>query len=189
MEIKKSEQRRIFTISAPSGTGKNTVIKAITEKRKNIIHAISSTTRSPREGETHGKEYYFLSESQFIQMINDNHFLEWAKVLENYYGTSTKEIQRILNSGNIAILDIDIQGAFQMKEKFPMINDIFLIPPSLEILEKRLRARKTETEEQIKDRLFLAQKELSYKNRFTTVFVNDELEATIQQIENFIINS
>lgn len=188
MLLTEKEQKRIFTISAPSGTGKNTVIDKIIQKNNHIEHAISTTTRKPRGNERNGVEYYFINKNEFESMIEQKEFLEWAKVLDHCYGTSIKEIHRILNQNKKAVLDIDIQGAFQLKRTYPYIRDIFLIPPSLEVLRERLEKRNTEKKEQIDKRLQLAEKELKEKEKFTVTIVNDKLDETISSVEEAILS-
>ena len=170
---------KIVIISAPSGTGKNTILDALTQRRPNIRHSISTTTRCPRPHEVHGKHYYFLSKEEFQAKIKKRHFWEYAKVFDNYYGTTFKEISRIQKQGNIPILDIDVQGFQQIRKKKPDVVSIFIAPPSLEELEKRLIRRGTETKEQIQHRLKLAEDEMRYKDHYQYVIVNDDLDRAV----------
>ena len=180
------QNKTIFVISSPSGGGKNTLIDELLKRRSDIIHCISSTTRNPRKGEKEGVNYYFISREEFEEQIEKKAFLEWAPVLDNYYGTSNKEIERIRKAGKVPILDIDIQGAFQLKEKNPYVCLIFIVPPSLEELERRLRLRGTETEEEIVKRMKLARKEINYAKRFDHLVVNDTVNEACNRLEKII---
>ena len=173
-------------LSAPSGTGKNTIIKMLLKKDLPLEYSISTTTRKPRKGERHAKHYYFLTHEQFIEKIKKNEFLEHARVFDNYYGTSIQEIERIQKKEKIPILDIDVQGALQMKSKAKNLRMFFIIPPSIEVLAKRLLMRNTETPQEVKKRLKLAEKELACKNSFDHVIVNDQLGRAVQEICSLI---
>ena len=177
---------QIIIISGPSGTGKNTIISALIDKGFPLEHSVSTTTRTPRSNEIHGKNYYFCDKNEFEEQINKNKFLEYALVLDTYYGTTKDEIHRIQSKGNIPILDIDIQGHKQIKEKYPEVLSIFVMPPSLRELQKRLINRKSESSEQIEKRLKLAEKEMQRKQDYDHIVVNKELEQAIKEVGDTI---
>lgn len=179
----------LLVISAPSGAGKNTVIDALMQKRNDLQYSISSTTRAARGKEQNGIHYYFLSKQEFERRIENNLFLEWAKVLENYYGTEKSEIARIHKEQNIPILDIDVQGALQLKEKYQeKIISVFILPPSVEELRRRLLLRGTDSIESIEKRLLLAKQELEQKHKYDFQIINDELPNAVAEL-NAIVNS
>lgn len=179
----------LLVISAPSGAGKNTVIDALMQKRNDLQYSISSTTRAARGKEQNGIHYYFLSKQEFERRIENNLFLEWAKVLENYYGTEKSEIARIHKEQNIPILDIDVQGALQLKEKYQeKIISVFILPPSVEELRRRLLSRGTDSIESIEKRLLLAKQELEQKHKYDFQIINDELPNAVAEL-NAIVNS
>ncbi|MDH5717169.1 MAG: guanylate kinase [Spirochaetia bacterium] len=177
---------KIFVISAPSGTGKNTIINRLLERRNDLIHSISTTTRAIRKGEKEAVNYYYLSKDKFNNMISKNEFLEWAKVLDNYYGTSKKEIERIFSKNKNAILDLDVQGAFQVKKTNPESVIIFIKPPSLKELERRLKERGSESEDEIKKRLILAEVEIKTAKKFDHILINDKLKETTEELDGII---
>lgn len=177
---------QLFILSAPSGTGKTTVYKKALEKLPNLVLSISHTTRTPREsmGEKNGVDYFFIEKEEFKSMIKKDQFLEWAEVHGNYYGTSKKFIEDTLKSGKNILLDIDIQGAMNIKKlNLPNARYIFLVPPSLDELERRLTSRGTETEESLTRRLGKAKHEISFKDQYDEILVNDNLGNCI---DNFI---
>jgi len=177
---------KIVVLSAPSGTGKNTIIEKLVKQASYLQHSISSTTRDPRGKEKNGEHYFFLRKREFEDKIKKDAFLEWAKVLENYYGTSKEFIEKINQNNQIAILDIDIQGGLQLKKKYPETLAIFVRPPSLEELKKRLISRNTETLQQVEKRLKLAKVELGYQNHYDFVVTNDKLDDAILKIRKII---
>jgi len=149
-----------------------------------LERVITATTRAPREGETHGVDYYFLKEEDFRRKIEEGFFLEWAKVYKYYYGTPREEVERIISSGKDALLIIDVQGAFQVKRLFPEAITIFLLPPSLKELENRLKLR---GEKELKLRLEWAKKELPCAKYFDYVVVNDILNRTVEEIKSIMV--
>lgn len=177
----------MFVVSAPSGTGKTTIIKQSQEYLPDIVFSVSHTTRSPRPNEVNGKDYFFISESEFKSKISENDFLEWAEVHGNYYGTSKSQIQDQVKKGKIVILDIDVQGAMQVKDS-DELNPvyIFIEPPSVDELEKRLLNRATENEISLRKRISNARNELTFKNRYDYVIVNDDLDTAVQKFTNII---
>lgn len=172
----------IIVVSAPSGSGKNTIISAVQQKRNDLCYSVSSTTRLPRGKEQHGQNYYFLSEDEFIKRIEQNLFLEWAKVLKYYYGTEKSEITRIHKKEKIPILDLDVQGALQLKEKYPQaIISVFILPPSWAVLKERLLLRGTEPLADIEKRIDLGKQEIKQKDKYDFQIINDELSQTVEQ--------
>ncbi len=177
---------RLILFSAPSGTGKNTIIKEILARRKNLAYSVSTTTRKNRPGEENGVHYWFITMDQFRKEIQENAFWEYAEVLGNFYGTSRREIDRILAQGKTPVMDIDVQGArILIKKNIPMLT-IFLKPPSLEILRQRLTARGTESEEEIERRIVLAKKEIHAEPEFDYAVTNDVLENAIAEVLEII---
>ncbi len=173
----------LIIISAPSGTGKTTIVKrllAVDALRLRL--AVSATTRPKRDGEVDGTDYHFVTKEEFERRIAENGFLEWAQVHANLYGTPVDEVQKIRQDGDVPLLDIDVAGARQVREKCPEAKSIFLTTPSREELERRLRARKTESEEQIQIRLKNAQQEEQHAHEYTKQIVNDDLETTVAEM-------
>lgn len=179
-------QSPIFAITAPSGTGKNTIINALLQQRPYLAYSVSTTTRKPRKREENGINYWFISKKEFEEKIKKESFIEYAEVLDNYYGTSKKEIERILQNSQFPILDIDIQGAMKLQQSKYNLVCIFILPPSLGELERRLLNRGTESVEQINKRLALAQTELEYKKHFQYSVTNDHLDNAVKSIETII---
>ncbi len=173
---------RLIVISSPSGGGKSTICNMIIKRNPDIEYSVSTTTRPSRQGEEDGKEYFFVKKDEFEKMIKNNAFLEWAMVHGNYYGTSRKKIEDLLNQGKSCILDIDVQGGMQIKNKHPDAVSVFIMPPSFEELEKRLKERSTDNEESIKLRLDNAKEEMEYKKFYDYVVVNNKIEDTINKI-------
>ncbi len=177
---------RLILFSAPSGTGKNTIIKEILAQRKNLAYSVSTTTRKNRPGEKNGVHYWFISIEQFRKEIDGNAFLEYAEVLGNFYGTSRREIDRILSDGKTPVMDIDVQGArILLQKKIPMLT-IFLKPPSIEILRQRLTARGTESAKEIERRIQLAIEEIHAEPEFDYAVTNDLLEKAIAEVLSII---
>jgi len=177
-----SKQGRLFIISAPSGGGKTTLSKALLNRFNDILYSVSYTTRSPRNGEQDGVDYYFIQKKDFEKRIESGHWAEWAEVHGNYYGTSAEFLDRGLASGRDIFLDIDVQGTFQILENYPDSVTIFIMPPSLETLRKRLEMRRSESRSTIKRRLLTAEKEMAQKGFYRYVVVNDQLSASIDKL-------
>lgn len=178
--------KKLFVLSGSSGVGKGTVLKGFLQKNPNFMLSISCTTRKPREGEVDGVNYFFLTKEEFQKNINENKFLEWAQFAGNFYGTKKKYINQCLEDGRDIILEIDTQGALQVKKQMPEAVLIFICPPSLEALENRLRGRHTEDEETIQKRLNEVKIELERAEKFDYKIVNDELEKAIAELEKVI---
>ncbi len=178
--------KSLIIITGPSGVGKGTVVKDILEKDKDIWLSISATTRKPRIGEKYGENYYFMSNERFKDMIDKKEFLEWAQFAGNYYGTPLSTVNEKIEKGFIVLLEIEVEGAKQIKEKFPDALSIFLLPPSLEELEKRIRNRGTEKDEAIKIRLSRANYEIESSDEFDFVLTNHDVEDTVKRIFKLI---
>lgn len=180
------ERGILFVLSGPSGVGKGTVRKALFEKNINLQYSISVTTRQPREGERNGIDYFFKTKEEFEQMIEENKLLEWAQFVGNYYGTPVDYVRETLDSGKDVFLEIEVQGAMQVRHSFPEAVLIFLIPPSLEELKNRIIGRGTETEEIVKGRLDTAKVEIEMMNAYDYVVVNDQVEKACERIESIV---
>lgn len=180
-------QGKIIVIVAPSGTGKSTLIKLVKEDFPNLKESVSCTTRPPRSGELHGVHYFFLSEDEFLQKKVQGDFLEWAIVHGNYYGTSKSFVIQNLNQGHDLLFDIDVQGADSFKEHFQgQANIIFIEPPSIDELKKRLYARATDPEEVIKRRLKNAESELKKRYDYNYCVKNDDILRARQELQGII---
>ncbi len=169
-------------ISAPSGAGKTTLIEKLLVQNPVFEFAVSTTTRIKRAGESEGKNYYYVSYDEFMQMVDRGEFLEWAKVHDNYYGTTKKEVDRIKAFLKIPIFDVDVQGARSLRNKLQNVISIFIIPPSIHELEKRLRHRSTETEHQISVRLNNALVELKEYVNYDYIVINDDLQKALDDL-------
>tara|TARA_Y100000589_G_scaffold22251_1_gene18487 strand:- start:248 stop:799 length:552 start_codon:yes stop_codon:yes gene_type:complete len=178
--------KKLIIITGPSGVGKGTIVKDILKKDKNIWLSISATTRCPREGEEDGKDYYFFSKKTFQQMIDDEKFLEWAEFAGNFYGTPLDSIKEKIKDGLKVILEIEVDGACQVKKRFPNSVSIFLLPPNKKELENRIRKRGTDSEESIIKRLERANFEMSVSKDFDFVFKNYNVEKTVKEILEII---
>lgn len=184
---KNSCKKKLFVISGSSGVGKGTVLKGFLAKNPNFMLSISCTTRAPRKGEVDGINYFFLTKEEFQSCIDNNKFLEWAEFAGNRYGTKKKYINQCLDEGKDIILEIDTQGALQVKKQMPEAVLIFICPPSIEALENRLRGRHTEDESTIKRRLQEVKIELERAENFDYKVVNDDLDNAIAELENIIV--
>lgn len=173
-------------LSAPSGGGKTTIARELLKRRDDLGYSVSCTTRTPRNGEVHGTDYYFLSLSEFIAQREKQAFAEAAEVHGNLYGTLKAEVKRVLSAGRHVIMDIDVQGAKQFKRAFPDSVTIFVLPPSGEVLLERLRARQTEDRQQLIARLQSALLELQAIDDYEYVVVNDDLEQAIRTVSSIV---
>lgn len=178
---------QLIVISAPSGAGKTTLCQKLLKDFPELTLSISSTTRAPRGLEQNGVEYFFLTREEFENEVKQDRFAEWATVHGNYYGTSKKVIEDAFNAGKSVLLDIDFQGAEQLKKAFPkQCRRIFITPPSMEELEFRLRARRTDSEEVIQKRIINAHEEIAQAKKFDHVIVNDSLERSYGELKKII---
>ena len=171
----------LVVVSGPSGAGKGTICQALLEKTP-LAYSVSATTRKPRAGEVDGESYYFLSVEAFEEMIEKDELLEWAKVYDNYYGTPLKKVEEKLTAGEDILLEIDTQGAMKVREKFPEGVYIFILPPSLAELERRIRGRDTETEDVLQKRLAAAIDEIEAGKCYKYVVTNDEVDGAVDSV-------
>lgn len=174
-------------LSAPSGCGKDTVFREISKIRNDVCESISATTRQPRNGEKDGVNYFFISNAEFEEMIEKNEFLEYASYNSCYYGTPAKAAMAMVNSGKICFLIIERKGAQKVMKNCPDAVSIFLMPPDMETLEKRLKNRNTDSDEQIINRLRIAEDEIKSSSVFDYVVVNNELEKAVDEINHILI--
>ena len=180
-----AEKGVLTVISGFSGAGKGTVVKELVRKYQYGL-SISATTRSPREGEVDGREYFFKTREEFEQMIREDALIEYARYVDNYYGTPKDYVMQQLEQGKDVILEIEMQGALHVREVFDDVNLIFLTPPSAAVLEERLRGRGTETEEVICKRLNRAKEECDYMAQYDYIVVNDDLDRCVEQMHQLI---
>lgn len=173
----------LIIISGPSGTGKSTIVKKFINRNNDVDLSVSATTRKIRPGEQEGKNYFFLSEKDFIKKLKEDSFLEYAKVYGNYYGTPRNFVDEKLKAGKNVLLEIDTEGALQIKEKFPQGVFIFIVPPSINELQRRINSRGTETDEEVERRLNSSLKEIKELTHYNYVVMNDHILDAVQLIE------
>lgn len=173
-------------ISGPSGVGKGTLVAHVVERLGNVWVSVSATTRNPRSYEVDGINYHFISDDAFDELVEEDGFLEWADVHSGRYGTPREPVEEHLRSGDIVIVEIDVKGAFQLREKKPEAHLVFIDAPSIEIIEQRLRSRGTEDEDVIAARMETALMELAQKDRYDYVLVNDDLNRAIDELVSYI---
>lgn len=176
----------LFIVSAPSGAGKTTLVRLLLEKDPGIRVSISSTTRPPRTGENDGREYHFVDVQYFLEMVSRGDFLEWAEVHGNYYGTSRHWIEAEMSAGRDVLLEIDWQGAQQVRKAFPAAIGIFILPPSLEELKSRLSGRGTDSAETIARRIAAARDEMRHVDEFDYVIINDDLQQALGNLRSIV---
>lgn len=183
----------MIVISGPSGAGKSTIISALRKQLPEIEFSISCTTRAPRPGEVHGKEYYFITREEFERRIADGDFIEYAAVFDNYYGTLYSEVAARVQAGNDVFLDIDVQGAMQIKRRAvadEMLRRcaefVFIVPPGYDELERRLRGRGTEPEDVLRKRLHAAAREVSFWTEYDYIMINDDSIHSAEQLTRII---
>ncbi|MBI9071581.1 MAG: guanylate kinase [Melioribacteraceae bacterium] len=174
---------KIFVFTAPSGAGKTSIAKRILESYPDFVFSISATTRRRRKNETEGKDYFFLSEKEFLLKRDNNEFIEWEEFYDYYYGTLRSFIDEKLNNGKNIVLDIDVKGALNIIRNYPEAVSFFINPPSKEVLIKRLIGRNTETEDDLKKRKDRANMELSYCDKFHYQIINEDLEVAVNEVK------
>ena len=182
-----SNEGLLFIISAPSGAGKTSLCKEVTKSFSDLYYSVSYTTRPSRPGEKEGEDYFFVSEVKFQEMVDNKRFGEWAEVHGNRYGTSIDVLEKHRHTGTDVILDIDGQGARQLRTHFTNGISVFVIPPSWSELEKRLRSRKTESDEDIRKRLENARNELKHIEDYDYVLINDDYDQAVSSLKSIII--
>ncbi len=182
-----AKQGVLIVLSGPSGAGKGTICQALLRSNPELNYSISATTRAPRTGEVDGVNYLFVSRAEFQNMMEKDQLLEWAEVYGNFYGTPCQHITEMLQSGKDVVLEIDRQGAMQIKKKFPEGVCIYIVPPSMDELANRIYKRGTDSLETIKTRLGSANEELTYIRNYNYVVVNDEVESATQKVAAIII--
>ena len=178
--------KKLFIFSAPSGCGKTSLAQALITARGDLAIATSHTTRAMRPGETHGEDYFFVSHAQFEKMIEDQAFLEHAQVFDNHYGTSIKAVEDMMAGGKHVILDIDWQGARQVRKIYPDVISVFIVPPSIKALESRLRGRGQDDDETIARRMEGAKNELSHQDEYDHVIVNDDFDMALKELDTLL---
>lgn len=184
-----SKKRGILVLyTGSSGVGKGTIMAELLKRDPSIRLSVSNTTRDPREGEIDGVHYNFVTKEQFEELIDSNGYLEYAKYCDNYYGTPKKQVEDLLDEGYNVFLEIEVQGGLQILEKYPDVLSIFILPPSMEVLEKRLRNRGTEKEDVILKRLEEAKNEIGFKDRYRFNVVNGELETAVDEVLEILHN-
>ena len=176
----------VFIISAPSGTGKSTLLSRLVDEDERLLFSISHTTRQPRVGEQDGQDYFFVDRDAFEKLIGERNFLEWAKVHDNYYGTAREPIVAALEQGNDIVLDIDVVGAALVKRQMPWALGIFILPPNFDTLKQRLEQRGKDKPEVIENRLRNATDEIRRYHEFDYVIVNDDLETCYQELRTIV---
>ena len=182
-----SSKGKLFVISGPSGAGKGTIIKGLMSQIEDVKLSVSATTRNPRPGEIDGVNYYFVEMDEFQKMIDNGEFLEYARVYENFYGTPKEKVLNQLDAGYDVILEIDIQGAMNVKKAFPKAVFIFILPPSMTELRRRITGRGSETKEVIDLRMSKALGELSYMDQYDYCVVNGEVQEAVNRVKSIIV--
>ena len=184
----KRKKGLLFVVSAPSGAGKTSLCRAITGSLEDLTHSISYATRKPRPGEIDGRDYYFVSQERFRDMIQAGDFAEWAEVHSNLYGTSRRVLDDLISKGLDVILDIDTQGAMQIKAKYDTAVFIFIMPPSLDILEERLRNRKSDHEDEIRKRMRRSREEIKDYAMYDYIIVNRDFDRALTELRSIVIS-
>jgi guanylate kinase len=180
---------KVFVITGPSGVGKGTLIKRLLERVPDLELSVSATTREPREGEEGGRDYHFLTEEQFKERSEAKDFLEFATYSDNHYGTLRSEVDRRLDAGHSVVLEIEVQGAQQVRAAKPDSIQIFIAPPDASVLRERLRGRGTDSVEAIDKRLKTAENELAQQDDFNHLIVNDDLDTAVDELESIVRDS
>jgi guanylate kinase len=188
MEIASAFQRRglLYVLSSPSGAGKSTIARMLMERDDGVAMSVSATTRPIRPGEVDGRDYHFVGDATFDEMIGDGAFLEWAHVFGHRYGTLKSEVMKVIEGGRDVLLDIDWQGTQQLKQVDPDIVRVFILPPSMEELERRLRNRRTDSEEVVRRRMDRAATEISHWAEYDYVLINNDAEKCCELVHNIL---
>jgi guanylate kinase len=181
-----SKRGKLFVIAAPSGAGKTSLVRALMQLRPTLRFSISYTTRKQRPNERHSHDYFFVDKAEFERMVAAGEFLEHARVFDNYYGTSRQQVEQLLDEGQDVLLEIDWQGAQQIRRALPECRGIFVLPPSREALEQRLRGRGTDSDEVIARRLRDSLADLSHWNEFDYIVVNDDFDRATQDLQSIV---
>lgn len=174
---------KLIVLTGPSGVGKGTLMRSLLQRHPELYYSVSATTRAPRPGEVDGKNYYFISRSKFEQLVAQGEFLESAEFAGNYYGTPREAVLHQVQSGKLVVLEIELEGARQIRTSFPQALSIFILPPSFEELERRIRGRGQDSEEAIARRLQRAKEEIQAADEFDIQIVNDDFETALSAIE------
>ncbi|MBG1258579.1 guanylate kinase [Nostoc commune] len=177
---------KLIVLTGPSGVGKGTLMRSLLKRHPELYYSVSVTTRSPRPGEIDGKDYYFISRSKFEQLLAKGEFLEWAEFAGNYYGTPREAVLNQIHFGKLVVLEIELKGARQIRASFPSAFSIFILPPSFDELEKRIRDRAQDSEEAIARRLLRAQEEIQAADEFDIKIVNDDFETALNDIQTVL---
>ncbi|MGI6050819.1 MAG: guanylate kinase, partial [Acetivibrionales bacterium] len=177
----------LIVVSGPAGVGKGTVVRRLTERNRDIVFSVSATSRTPRQGEVDGKNYYFISREKFEDMIKNDQLIEWVEYCNNYYGTPKELVFREIENGNIVLLEIEVEGAINIKKKYPDCVLCFILPPDFEELENRLRGRGTETEDAVRGRLARAKEELQLISKYDYLIINDNVEDAAERFKCVIL--
>jgi guanylate kinase len=183
----KRKQGLLFVVSAPSGAGKTSLCRAVTDSIENLTHSVSYTTRKPRPGEIDGRDYFFVSQERFQEMLHAGDFAEWAEVHSNLYGTSRRVLDDMVSKGLDIILDIDTQGAKQIKTKFDSAVFVFILPPALDILEERLKNRKSDHEDEIRKRMYRAREEIRDYRMYDYIIINRDFDRALTELRSIVV--
>ena len=181
-----NKQGKLVLYSGPSGVGKGSILSEVMRRDPKVKLSVSNTTRDPREGEIHGVHYFYITREEFENLIAQDGFLEYAEYCDNYYGTPKRQVKELLDKGFDVFLEIEVKGAMQIMSKYPDILSIFVLPPSIEELERRLRSRGTEDEETIQKRLEKAKSEMAMKDKYRYRVINDDLDAAVDKVLSII---
>ncbi len=182
-----AKRGKLYVISGPSGVGKGTLVSKLLDMRDDVVLSISATTRSPRPGEVDGKNYFFLTKDEFKNLIDADGLIEWAEYAGNFYGTPLDFVEEQLSAGTNVILEIEVQGAFQVKEKLPDATLIFIEPPSMDELERRIIGRGTESEDVIESRMRTARVEMEHKMEYDIAVMNDDVDSAVARLSECIV--
>lgn len=185
--MSEARRGRLFVVSGPSGVGKGTLLKLVLPTLPNVLYSVSVTTRPKRHGEVDGKDYFFVTEDEFKRMVEDGEFLEWAHVHGHMYGTLRKWVEEKLAGGYDVVLEIDVQGAMQVRDKCKDAILIFILPPSMEELRRRITKRALDAPEEIERRMSKAEWEMSFKDKFDFQIVNDDLNEAAEELRKIFL--